>query len=59
MKGLNGYEQMEIASKREALENVLVPESIQMHQDRLQQAGFKHVYLWLQCLNFVSFLAIK
>ncbi len=59
MKELNGYDQMEIASKRNALENVLIPESIEAHKNRLNNSGFKNVFMWLKCFNFVSFVAIK
>ncbi len=59
MKELNGYEKMEIANKREALEKVLIPETIEVHQQRLKEAGFKQSYMWLRCLNFMSIIAIK
>jgi len=59
MKALNGYDDMEIANKRDALEKVLLPESHDIHLQRLQSAGFHPVSQWLRCLNFVSFLAIK
>lgn len=59
MKELNGYDQMEIASKRNALENVLIPESIETHENRLNDSGFKNVFMWLKCFNFVSFVAVK
>ncbi len=59
MKAMNGYDAMEIANKREALEKVLIPETLAMHIERLQQAGFSNVYPWLRCLNFVSLLATK
>jgi tRNA (cmo5U34)-methyltransferase len=59
MKELNGYDKMEIASKRDALENVLIPESIEVHKERLNQSGFNNVFMWLKCFNFVSFVAIK
>ncbi len=59
MKELNGYDKLEIASKREALENVLIPESVEMHIERLKTSGFKDVFMWLKCFNFVSFVAIK
>lgn len=58
-KGLQGYSQLEIARKRSALENVLVPETVAAHRARLQAAGFSRVSVWLQCLNFVSLLAIR
>jgi len=58
-KRANGYSDLEISQKRNALENVLVPETVSAHQERLQGAGFSQVALWFQCLNFVSLLAIK
>lgn len=58
-KRANGYSEMEISQKRSALENVLIPDSLPQHQERLQQAGFSHSQQWFQCFNFVSLLAIK
>ncbi len=54
----NGYSDLEISGKRAALENVLIPETIETHQKRLLDAGFKSVTLWFQCFNFISFIAI-
>lgn len=59
MKALNGYEQMEIANKRDALDKVLMPEAIDAHQERFKKAGFSTSFIWLKCLNFISFIAIK
>lgn len=59
MKAMNGYDAMEIANKREALEQVLLPETLDTHMQRLQETGFSQVFSWLRCLNFVSLLAIK
>lgn len=58
-KSANGYSDMEISQKRSALENVLVPETIQAHKDRLAQAGFSKAEVWFQCFNFVSLIAYK
>ena len=58
-KKSNGYSDLEIAQKRSALENVLIPETANVHHQRLQQAGFSEVYPWFQCFNFASFIAIK
>ena len=58
-KRLNGYSDLEISQKRQAIENVLIPESTADHIQRLQQAGFSEVYCWFQCFNFASFVAIK
>jgi tRNA (cmo5U34)-methyltransferase len=59
MKDLNGYDKLEIASKREALEDVLIPETIETHTSRLKTAGFENAFVWLKCFNFISLVAIK
>ena len=58
-KRANGYSDLEIAQKRAAIENVLLPETEDTHTQRLKQAGFSNVIRWYQCFNFVSFLAVK
>lgn len=58
-KKSNGYSELEIAQKRSALENVLIPESKETHLQRLTTTGFSHVSPIFQCFNFASFIAIK
>ncbi len=58
-KKSHGYSELEISQKRSALEDVLVPESLATHVDRLNAVGFSTVETWFQCFNFVSLLAIK
>lgn len=58
-KQANGYTELEISRKRSAIENVLIPDSIEQHESRLKQAGFDPVELWFHCFNFVSLLAVK
>jgi len=58
-KADQGYSQLEIAKKRDAIENVLIPETLDNHIQRLKGAGFKVVTPWVQNLQFVSILAIK
>ena len=58
-KSDQGYSQLEISQKRDAIENVLLPESLDCHIARLQHAGFNTITPWIQNLQFVSFLAIK
>lgn len=58
-KRANGYSEMEIAQKRTALENVMVPETPQAHVQRLRNAGYKVVRSWFQTLNFMGWIAIK
>ena len=55
----NGYSELEISQKRQALENVLIPETLETHLERLEQAGFEQSMSWFQCLNFHSFVAFK
>lgn len=54
-----GYSDLEIAQKRSAIENVLIPETLKIHQQRLLDAGFSQVVIALQCLNFVALIAYK
>lgn len=58
-KADQGYSDMEISQKRDAIENVLIPETLDTHHTRLQNAGFKIITPWVQNLQFVSLLAIK
>ncbi len=55
----NGYSELEISQKREALENVLVPETMQTHDIRLRRCGFSGVDVWLKWFNFCSWICIK
>ena len=55
----NGYSETEIAQKRKAIEEVLIPEPIEQHLKRLSGAGFKKPLVQMQCINFASFLAVK
>ncbi|QBG48261.1 carboxy-S-adenosyl-L-methionine synthase CmoA [Verrucomicrobia bacterium S94] len=58
-KRAHGYSDLEISQKRSALENVLIPETIPTHRNRLFEAEFTSVDVWFQCFNFMSMLAIK
>ncbi len=58
-KRANGYSELEISQKRSALENVLVPDSLPAHLDRLKTAGFATASVWYQSLNFASLIALK
>lgn len=54
-----GYSRLEISQKRAALENVLIPETIESHRQRLGNCGFQSIDLWFQCFNFASLIAFK
>ena len=58
-KRYNGYSDLEISQKRNALENTLVTETLQTHQKRILEAGFAGAHLWFQCFNFASLVAVK
>ncbi len=54
----NGYSQLEISRKREALETVLNPQSAFDHEQALQRAGLTPIP-WFHCLQFASWVAKK
>ncbi|MCF6219098.1 MAG: carboxy-S-adenosyl-L-methionine synthase CmoA [Gammaproteobacteria bacterium] len=58
-KKTNGYSDLEISQKRQAIDNVLIPETIPQHRARLMQTGFSSADVWFQCFNFASLLAVK
>lgn len=58
-KRLNGYSDIEISKKKEALENVLIPDSVETHKKRLLNSGFKTADVWHQTFNFISIVAEK
>ena len=58
-KETQGYSKLEISQKRAALENVLIPETLAAHRERLNGAGFDSVDTWFQCFNFASMVAFK
>jgi tRNA (cmo5U34)-methyltransferase len=58
-KRANGYSDLEISQKRSSLENVLIPDTLEEHKERLHRVGFETVLVWFQCFNFVALLAVK
>ena len=58
-KRANGYSATEVARKRAALEDVLVPDTFETHHARLIGAGFSRSSVWFQCFNFASLVAIR
>jgi len=54
-----GYSELEIAKKREALENILIPFSNSENIRLLIGAGFKPVESFFQWFNFTSIMALK
>jgi len=56
-KRANGYSELEIAGKRQALENVLHTETAAAHEARLRQAGFDEVVMLSRHYGFCLWLA--
>ena len=54
-----GYSEYEIAQKREALENVLIPFTIEENIQMCKDAGFKNIDTVFQWANFVTFVVRK
>ena len=58
-KKRNDYSEMEIAQKREALENVLVPYRLSEDIEMLQVAGFSRTEVFFKWYNFAGLIAFK
>jgi len=58
-KKRNGYSETEIANKREALENVLIPYRMEENFELLREVGFKHVEVFFRWYNFCGIIAVK
>ncbi len=58
-KRRQGYSELEIAAKREALENVLVPFSVDENSALLRRAGFSAQEIFFRWFNFASFAAVR
>ena len=59
LKRRKGYSDMEIAQKREALENVLIPYRLEENKRLLRHVGFQHVDVFFKWYNFCGIIAIK
>ena len=58
-KKQQGYSEFEIAQKREALENVLIPYSFDENKKMILDAGFTTFECLFKWVNFATFIAIK
>lgn len=58
-KKRNGYSEVEIAQKREALENVLIPYRPEENTAMLMEAGFRHCEEFFRWYNFCGIVAVK
>jgi tRNA (cmo5U34)-methyltransferase len=59
LKKRQGYSESEIAHKREALENVLIPYRPEENRELLSSAGFRHVEEFFRWYNFSGVIAVK
>ena len=59
LKKRQGYSESEIAHKREALENVLIPYRPEENHELLTAAGFRHVEEFFRWYNFSGLIAVK
>ncbi len=58
-KKTQGYSEFEIAQKREALENVLIPYTEDENIKMVKNSGFSHCEVIFRWNNFATFVAIK
>lgn len=58
-KRAQGYSELEISQKREALENVLVPCRFDEERELLLASGFSTVDVFFGWCNFASFICVK
>lgn len=58
LKRRNGYSATEIAQKREALENVLIPYREDENRELLRRAGFSQIEPFFRWYNFCGLLAV-
>lgn len=58
-KKQNGYSELEIAQKREALENVLIPYRLEENLALLKKAGFCTREVFFRWYNFCGIVAVK
>lgn len=58
-KKQQGYSEKEIAKKREALENILIPYRIDENIDLLKKCGFSSIDIFYKWYNFAGFIAVR
>jgi tRNA (cmo5U34)-methyltransferase len=58
-KEKNGYSKMEIAQKRESLENVLIPYRMEENRELLLSSGFRSCEEFFRWYNFSGLIALK
>jgi len=59
LKRRNGYSDLEISQKREALENILIPYKIDENKALLLDNGFRYCDVFFKWYNFCGLVAVK
>jgi len=59
LKKRHGYSDLEIAKKREALENVLIPYKLMENREMLLRAGFRYCDVFFKWYNFCGIIALR
>lgn len=59
LKKQNGYSELEIAQKREALENILIPYKLLENRELLLKEGFRYCDIFFKWYNFCGMVAVK
>jgi len=59
LKRANGYSDLEIAQKREALENVLIPYRLEENRELLKRCGFRNIDVFFKWYCFCGIIAMK
>ncbi len=59
LKKRHGYSELEIAQKREALENVLVPYKLLENRELFLRSGFRYCDVFFKWYNFTGIVAVK
>ena len=59
LKKRHGYSEMEIAQKREALENILIPYKLLENREMLLRVGFRYCDVFFKWYNFCGVIAVK
>ena len=59
MKRRNGYSELEISQKREALENVLIPYRLEENRELILGSGYTRFQMFFRWYNFGGIIAVK
>ena len=59
LKKRNGYSELEISQKREALENILIPYKLLENRELLLGKGFRYCDTFFKWYNFCGIIAVK